>query len=51
MESWAQDPELDPRSAVIKNHRVVKVPNAGHWVHHDQLEVFLSETKRFLDQE
>jgi pimeloyl-ACP methyl ester carboxylesterase len=48
MESWAQDPEKDGRASVIKNHRLVKVPNAGHWVHHDQLEIFLTETKKFL---
>src|SRR5262252_1966254 len=48
MESWAADPETDGRASVIKNHRLVKVPNAGHWVHHDQLEVFLAETKKFL---
>lgn len=48
MESWAQDPEKDGRAAVIKNHKLIKVPNAGHWVHHDQLEPFLTETKKFL---
>ncbi|HMV82929.1 MAG TPA: alpha/beta hydrolase [Blastocatellia bacterium] len=48
MESWAQDPEKDNRAAVIKNHKLIKVPNAGHWVHHDQLELFLTETKKFL---
>ena len=48
MESWAQDPETDGRSAMIKNHRLVKVPGAGHWVHHDRLDLFLDETTRFL---
>ena len=48
MESWATDPEADGRAAVIKHHRLVKVPRAGHWVHHDQLEVFLEETTKFL---
>jgi pimeloyl-ACP methyl ester carboxylesterase len=48
MESWATDPETDGRAQAIKDHRLVKVPNAGHWVHHDQLDVFLSETTRFL---
>lgn len=47
-QSWAQDPEVDGRASVIRNSRLVKVDKAGHWVHHDQLEVFLSETKRFL---
>ncbi len=48
MESWAPDPEADGRVVVIRNHKLVKVPNAGHWVHHDQLEVFLAETRKFL---
>lgn len=48
MESWAQDPEKDSRAAAIKNHKLIKVPNAGHWVHHDQLDLFLTETKKFL---
>ena len=47
-ESWAQDPEIDGRASVIHNHRLVKVDQAGHWVHHDQLELFLAETKKFL---
>ncbi|HZN10072.1 MAG TPA: alpha/beta hydrolase [Blastocatellia bacterium] len=47
-ESWALDPEQDDRAAAIQNHRLVKVARAGHWVHHDQLEVFLREAKGFL---
>jgi pimeloyl-ACP methyl ester carboxylesterase len=50
MESWAQDPEEDRRAQQIRNCRFVKVTRAGHWVHHDQLEVFLSETTRFLSE-
>jgi pimeloyl-ACP methyl ester carboxylesterase len=46
--SWAQDPEIDGRAAVIRNHRLVKVDNAGHWVHHDQFDLFMAETKKFL---
>ena len=48
MESWAGDPEADGRAQSITNYSLVKVPKAGHWVHHDQLEVFLDETKKFL---
>ncbi len=47
-QSWAQDPDEDQRASLIKNSRLVKVDRAGHWVHHDQLEIFLSETKKFL---
>ncbi len=42
------DPETDNRAAAIANRRVVKVPEAGHWVHHDRLDLFLEETTRFL---
>jgi len=47
-ESWAQDPEIDGRASAIRDYRLVKVPQAGHWVHHDQLDLFLAETKKFL---
>jgi pimeloyl-ACP methyl ester carboxylesterase len=47
-ESWLPDPETDPRAAAIRNRRLVKVPGAGHWVHHDRLDVFLAESTRFL---
>ena len=48
MESRMPDPETDSRAAVIANRRIVKVPGAGHWVHHDRLDIFLEETMRFL---
>ncbi|HEU4413428.1 MAG TPA: alpha/beta hydrolase [Candidatus Angelobacter sp.] len=47
-ESFAPVPEDDPRVKAIQNCRLVKVPKAGHWVHHDQLELFLKETQAFL---
>jgi len=48
IESWMPDPDTDDRPAAIKNHRLVKVPGAGHWVHHDRLDLFLEESTRFL---
>ncbi len=48
MESWAPDPEADGRAKAIRNYRLVRVPKAGHWVHHDRLDVFLEEAMRFL---
>lgn len=48
MESFAPVPENDPRVKAIRNGRLIKVPKAGHWVHHDQLELFLKETTEFL---
>lgn len=48
LESWATDPQLDGRLDTLRDYRMVKVPAAGHWVHHDQLDVFLRETESFL---
>jgi pimeloyl-ACP methyl ester carboxylesterase len=50
LESFAPVPETDPRVKAIRNHRFVKVPGAGHWVHHDQLQLFLKETIEFLKE-
>jgi pimeloyl-ACP methyl ester carboxylesterase len=46
--SWASDPVKDGRITAFRNARLVTIPNAGHWVHHDQLEVFLREVQEFL---
>ncbi len=48
LESFAPVPENDVRVKAIPNCRLVKVPNAGHWLHHDQLDLFLRETTQFL---
>ncbi|HYL10564.1 MAG TPA: alpha/beta hydrolase [Candidatus Acidoferrales bacterium] len=48
LESFSPAPEADPRLKAIRNCRLVKVPNSGHWVHHDQLDLFLNETTAFL---
>jgi pimeloyl-ACP methyl ester carboxylesterase len=47
-ESWLPDPESEDRALAIRSRKVVKVEGAGHWVHHDRLDVFLEESKRFL---
>jgi pimeloyl-ACP methyl ester carboxylesterase len=47
-ESWATDPEADGRLETLRNYRMVRVPSAGHWVHHDQLELFLQKSEEFL---
>lgn len=47
-QSFARDPETDPQALAIPHRRIVKVDQAGHWLHHDQLELFLKETKGFL---
>lgn len=48
LESFAPPPENDRRLKVMPNCRLVTVAKAGHWVHHDQLELFLKETSEFL---
>jgi pimeloyl-ACP methyl ester carboxylesterase len=47
-ESWMPDPDTEDRAAVIRNRQVLKVDGAGHWVHHDRLDLFLEESERFL---
>ena len=47
-ESWASDPSKDGRARHFQNATVVNIPNAGHWVHHDQLDEFLRVTREFL---
>jgi pimeloyl-ACP methyl ester carboxylesterase len=47
-QSFAKDPDTDPLAQEIGKRRVVKVDQAGHWLHHDQLQIFLRETKKFL---
>jgi pimeloyl-ACP methyl ester carboxylesterase len=47
-ESWASDPVKDGRITAFRNARLVNVPKAAHWVHHDQLDVFLRELREFL---
>ncbi|MBN8906013.1 MAG: alpha/beta hydrolase, partial [Rhodospirillales bacterium] len=47
-ESWATNPAVDGRAEHFRNARVLGIEKAGHWVHHDQLDVFLSAVRDFL---
>ncbi len=47
-ESWAPDPEKSGRAAPIPSYRSVTIDDAGHWVHHDQLDLFLEVVSEFL---
>ncbi|MGD0190888.1 MAG: alpha/beta hydrolase [Rhizomicrobium sp.] len=49
-ESWASDPEVDGRIRHFRNARLVNVEGAGHWVHHDRLDVFMSHVGTFLSE-
>ena len=48
-ESWASDPESDGRIGYFKHATAVSFDNAGHWVHHDQLERFLELATEFIE--
>ena len=47
-ESWASDPNADGRSKYFQNIQVANIEEAGHWVHHDQLDEFLALVDDFL---
>lgn len=47
-DSWASDPEKDGRATAFRDYRLINIEKAGHWVHHDQLAVFLEAVRAFL---
>jgi pimeloyl-ACP methyl ester carboxylesterase len=47
-DSWAGDVVEDGRIRAFQNARAVTIPKAGHWVHHDQLDAFLTALRGFL---
>lgn len=49
-ESWASDPEKDGRIKHFQNARLINFEKAGHWAHHDQLDLFLKEVRAFLSE-
>ena len=48
LESFLPPPMDDPRRRAIRNCRFLRVAHAGHWLHHDQLDLLLQETAAFL---
>jgi pimeloyl-ACP methyl ester carboxylesterase len=48
LESFTEDPQKLGHIFSIPNHRLISVANAGHWVHHDQPDLFINETRKFL---
>jgi len=48
LDSWASNPEKDGRIAHFHDARLVTFPDAGHWVHHDQFDAFLTTLRDFL---
>jgi pimeloyl-ACP methyl ester carboxylesterase len=47
-DSWASDPVQDGRITPFADARLVTIPGAGHWVHHDQLGAFVAAVREFL---
>ncbi|RIK98341.1 MAG: alpha/beta hydrolase [Proteobacteria bacterium] len=47
-DSWASDPVKDGRIQPFQDARLVTIPKAGHWVHHDQLDRFLAAVRAFV---
>ena len=47
-DSWASNPEGDGRLDHFSTAKVIEFENAGHWLHHDQFERFMSTLEDFL---
>jgi pimeloyl-ACP methyl ester carboxylesterase len=47
-ESWASDPVIDGRIQHFSDARLVNIEHAGHWSHHDRLDVFMDHVNSFL---
>ncbi|MEX0750984.1 MAG: alpha/beta hydrolase, partial [Dehalococcoidia bacterium] len=50
-ESWASDPEADGKASAFHDYQTELVMDAGHWVHHDQLDKFMTIIWGFLRDE
>lgn len=48
-DSWAPDPSVDGTLGHFRNARLEMFKDAGHWVHHDRPEAFLSLLMEFLE--
>lgn len=47
-DSWASNPERDGRLKHFNTAKVIEFENAGHWLHHDQFERFITTLREFL---
>ncbi|NOJ39336.1 alpha/beta fold hydrolase [Bradyrhizobium australiense] len=48
-ESFLPDPEAAGLLAHFRQAELQKITGAGHWLHHDRLDVVLASLRRFLD--
>ena len=49
LDSWASNPRKDGRMAHFRDARLAEFADAGHWLHHDQFDRFITELRGFLD--
>ena len=48
-DSFASNPERDGRLEAFTNDpKLIEFANAGHWLHHDQFDRFMTEVRAFL---
>jgi pimeloyl-ACP methyl ester carboxylesterase len=47
-DSFASNPEKDGRAHYFATAKVIEYENAGHWLHHDQFDRFISDLRAFL---
>ncbi|QUM71123.1 alpha/beta fold hydrolase [Sphingopyxis granuli] len=47
-DSWASNPEKDGRLKHFRTAKVIEFEKAGHWLHHDQFDRFMSTLEEFL---
>ena len=47
-DSWASNPAEDGRAEPFQDATVTLIENAGHWLHHDQFEDFMTRLEAFL---
>ena len=48
--SWADPLENDERVKYFSNVETHTIEDAGHWLHHDQLDEFLAVSRKFLEK-
>ncbi len=47
-DSWASDPREDGRIKPFQRAEFITLPKAGHWLHHDQFDLFLEAVTKFV---
>ena len=48
VDSWSSNPRKDGRMAKLKAAKLLEIADAGHWLHHDQFEQFITALEKFL---